>query len=187
MNLILSFDNMVLDFLQSIHTPLLNSFFITITKAGDAGIIWIAISVLLLFFEKTRKAGLCSLIALILSLICGNLILKNLIARDRPFFQAVAEFEYLISYPSGYSFPSGHTLSSFAAATAISRVMKSKWFTIPLMTLAALIGLSRLYLYVHFPTDVIAGAILGVLLGFLAIYIFARLQKAADKRLENGI
>ena len=155
----------ILDSLQKIHTPMLDTIMTSVTKLGNSGIIWILTGIVLLCIPKYRKGGVLVMLALILNLILGNLILKNLIVRERPCWIKDG-IELLIAVPRDYSFPSGHTMSGFAAATAI-------WFTekrlgIAAFLLAALIGFSRLYLYVHFPTDVLAGAVLGILVGIAA-------------------
>ena len=83
--------------------------------------------------------------------------------------------ELLVAYPSDASFPSGHTAASFAAVGALRAAGSRLW--LPLLALAALIGFSRLYLYVHWPSDVLAGAMLGWGLGFLARYLLKRVKK----------
>lgn len=181
-DIIYSFDNAILDFFQSIHFPLLNKFMVFVTSLGNGGIIWIVLSLVLLFFKKTRKAGLASAIALIFGLIICNLTLKELVQRARPMFQEFAEYEKLIKTPSDYSFPSGHTTSAFASALAASYFFKNKAFVISSVTLAAIIAISRLYLYVHFPTDVIAGLIIGTICAVLGIIITSFICKKLGKR-----
>lgn len=135
-----------------------------LSSLGDAGIVWIVLSVLLLLFPRTRRAGAASAFSLILMLIGGNMILKPLVARMRPFTVNTA-FSLLIPPPEDFSFPSGHTFASFASSTAILR--NHKRIGIPALVLAVLIAFSRLYLYVHYPTDVLAGLLLGILTGYL--------------------
>ena len=135
-----------------------------ISSLGDAGLIWIALSILLLLFPKTRKAGFASCVALLFMLVTGNMILKPLIARMRPFTVNTA-VELLIPPPTDFSFPSGHTYASFASATAVFR--NSRKIGIPALILASLIAFSRLYLYVHYPTDVLFGILHGVLAGWI--------------------
>lgn len=130
------------------------------THLGDAGAIWIVTAITLLLFKKTRKAGICLGVSLIVTAILGNVVLKNIFARTRPFIEA--NYPIIINAPGGFSFPSGHTSSSFAAATAIALYFK-KW-SVPSFVLASLIALSRVYLYVHYPSDIIAGAILGIII-----------------------
>ncbi len=139
-----------------------------ITKLGNGGIFWIITAVVLLFFKKTRKTGVTMAIALILGLLLGNIFLKNVIARPRPFVVNPL-IELIIEKPGEFSFPSGHTLSSFECAIAI--FIKNKKWGIAAIVLAAIIALSRLYLYVHYPTDIIAGILLGIAIAFLATFI----------------
>lgn len=140
-----------------------------ITRLGDFGAIWIIIAVALICFKKTRRAGLCLGLVLVVYSLVGNTVLKNIFQRPRPF--RVADVPLIISPPGGYSFPSGHTGASFAAATAIS-VFYKKW-TIPVYITAVLIAFSRIYLYVHYPSDVVGGMVLGMAIG----YVLAKKQK----------
>lgn len=164
METILKIDTIILDFIQNyLRCGFLDSLFVFITKLGDMGLIWILITLVFLATDKYRKAGSAMAIGLFICLILGNEVLKEVFARPRP-FQA-SEFSLIIAPPSGYSFPSGHTMSSFAAATSmgLSHKRLSKWGYI----LAGLIAFSRMYLYVHYFTDVLAGAILGVIFGYI--------------------
>lgn len=135
-----------------------------ISSLGDAGLIWIVLSILLLLFPKTRKAGFASAAALLFMLVTGNMILKPLVARLRPFTVNTA-VELLIPPPTDFSFPSGHTYASFASASAIYR--NNRKIGIPALILASLIAFSRLYLYVHYPTDVMFGILFGIFAGWL--------------------
>lgn len=147
-----------------------------ITSLGNAGIVWIAITVLLLCFRKTRRAGIGCAIALICSLIINNLILKNLVARTRP-YEVVGGLKLLVAKASDYSFPSGHSGSSFAASFVMIRLLPKK-FGIPAIVLAFLIAFSRLYVGIHYPTDVLAGMATGIICGILAIKITKKTQIA---------
>ncbi len=158
----------LLDALQNIHSPILDQFMVAITTLGNKGIIWIIIGVIMLFFKKTRKCGIAVLLALLFSLFVCNIALKNIVARERPCW-INENVPLLIPYPSDFSFPSGHSQASFAAAFAI--FLNHKRIGIGALVLAGLIAFTRLYLYVHFPTDVIAGTIIGCGLGSLANYI----------------
>ena len=154
----------ILDALQKIHAPILDTLFKAITKLGDGGIFWITLAIILLFFEKTRICGICMLVALVMGALVTNVVLKPLVARPRP-FQINDSVRLLVGAPHDYSFPSGHSQASFAAATAIYCNYK-KW-GIAALILAGLIAFSRLYLYVHFPTDVLAGMLIGIAIGAL--------------------
>lgn len=164
-----------LDFLQTIHTPLLDKILAFITSLGNAGIIWIVLAVVLLILPKTRKAGIIVAAALLMDLILCNLILKNLVARVRPYDVNTA-IAILIKKPLDFSFPSGHTAASFAAMTALFLAkMKKVW--IAALVLAVLIAFSRLYFYVHYPTDVLGGAIVGILSGIIGYAIVEKMDK----------
>ena len=156
-----------------------------VTKLGDAGIIWIVIAVVFLFFKKTRRTGAAMGVAMLLGLAVGNGLLKNWIARPRPFDvigRAVHPDQLLIDPPTDYSFPSGHTLSSFAAATAIYRDHTLLGFIA--YVVAGFIAFSRMYLYVHYPTDILGGVVLGILLGLLGCKI---VHTIADRFSPNRI
>ena len=164
-----------LDFLQTIHTPLLDKILAFITSLGNAGIIWIVLAVVLLILPKTRKTGIIVAAALLMDLVLCNLILKNLVARVRPYDINTA-LSILIKKPLDFSFPSGHTAASFAAMTALFLAkMKKAW--IAALILAVLIAFSRLYFYVHYPTDVLGGAVVGILSGVLGYAIVEKLDK----------
>lgn len=139
-----------------------------ITHLGDKGTIWILIGITLIFFRKTRKTGILVFVALLCSLLINNFFLKELIARTRP-YDAVAGVRRLIEMQKDFSFPSEHTGSSFAAGTVLFLYMKNIYNIkhicyIPIV-LAGIIGLSRLYVGVHYPLDVLAGCITGIFIG----------------------
>ncbi len=164
-----------LDFLQTIHTPLLDKILAFITSLGNAGIIWIVLAVVLLILPKTRKTGIIVAAALLMDLILCNLILKNLVARVRPYDVNTA-IAILIKKPLDFSFPSGHTAASFAAMTALFLAkMKKAW--IAALVLAVLIAFSRLYFYVHYPTDVLGGIVVGILSGIIGYTIVEKIDK----------
>lgn len=164
-----------LDFLQTIHTPLLDKILAFITSLGNVGIIWIVLAVALLILPKTRKTGIIVAAALLMDLILCNLILKNLVARVRPYDVNTA-IAILIKKPLDFSFPSGHTAASFAAMTALFLAkMKKAW--IAALILAVLIAFSRLYFYVHYPTDVLGGAVVGILSGIIGYAIVEKIDK----------
>ena len=158
----------ILDAIQTIRFELLDKLMVVITTLGNKGIVWIAIAAVMLCFKKYRRTGIAMLIGLIFGLVAGNWVIKNLVARARPCAINTA-IELIIPYPSEYSFPSGHTLSSFIASTCI--FLKNKKLGVAAYVLAALIAFSRLYVYVHFPTDIIGGILLGILLAHAAAWI----------------
>ncbi|MCI8955392.1 MAG: phosphatase PAP2 family protein [Eubacterium sp.] len=153
-----------------------------ITVLGDAGIIWILMGVILLISKKHRRTGFLVLVGLLIGLIIGNGIVKNLVARSRPCWLDT-EFNMLISVPKDYSFPSGHTQASVIAATIITLYRKEwGWVVIPL---AVGIAFSRLYLYVHFPTDVLGGTVLGLMIGLVTYYAGNRIISAFMAKKQN--
>ena len=141
--------------------------------------IWIAATIVLLIPKKTRKAGIMSAVALLGSLIINNNIVKNIVQRPRPFV-TFTDLQIIIPTPSEFSFPSGHTSSSFAAAAVFYRHLPKK-LGLPAVILAGLIGFSRLYVGVHYPTDVIAGVLMGILLSYLAEYLVNLFVKKLKK------
>nr|WP_248484790.1 phosphatase PAP2 family protein [Tepidibacter aestuarii] len=142
-----------------------------ISFLGNGGIIWIIISLILITNKKYRKVGMLSFFALILSTILVEGILKNLMQRPRPFIE-FTNINLLIKKPLSYSFPSGHATSSFAAAGVIGNMIRK--YKVLTMILAGLIAFSRVYLFVHYPVDVIAGIILGLILSYLITYKFIK-------------
>lgn len=146
-----------------------------VTRLGDKGILWLVIAAILLFFKKYRKCSVTMVTGLLSGVLIGNVLLKNIIARPRPCWLNTA-VDMLISVPTDYSFPSGHTLSSFIAVTVL--MYYNRYFGFAGLIMALFIAFSRLYLYVHFPTDVLAGAVLGVLLGCFSIFIVNRISSA---------
>lgn len=181
MELIQNIDDKILMFIQeNICNPFLNKLMPIITSLGNAGIVWIVIAIALLLSNKYRKYGVIMSIALILSLIIGNVIIKTLVARPRP-CHINTDIKLLIGVPLDSSFPSGHTMSSFAAA-AVLWYMNRK-IGIVAMILAITIGFSRMYLYVHYPSDVFCGMIIGVLIGVFSIQLFTLLQKKYPEKI----
>lgn len=175
-------DFQILYLINNIHNNILDKIMITLTNLGDAGIIWIIIAIILLFIKKTRKCGILMLISMILGLIIGNGILKNLIQRQRPCW-IDTNILLLIPNPTDFSFPSGHTLASFEASIMI--LLHSKKWGIPAIILSILIAFSRMYLFVHFPTDILGGAILGTTISILVYYVSEKIIKA--KKETNNI
>ena len=164
-------------FLQGLHHPLLDKFMVAITTLGDEGIIWIVIALAMLCTKKYRTCGIGMAISLILMLLTGNIFLKHLFMRERPCWIDTS-VELLIASPSSYSFPSGHTFSSFVSAVTI--FLHHKKEGIVALVLAALISFSRMYLFVHFPTDVLASIILGTAIA-IGVYFVMKRVKSKDK------
>ena len=173
-----SFDLPVLDWIAAnLWCPVLDAVMPVVTLLGDAGIFWIAMAVVLLFFKKTRRVGVGMGIALLAGLLLCNLTLKPLCQRPRPYDYQFDVFgkliPLLIERQHDFSFPSGHTIASFEAAGVIWLNSK-KWGTAALV-LACLIAFSRLYLYVHYPTDVLFSVVLGIGLALLGNWLAHRI------------
>lgn len=142
---------------------LLDTFFIYVTKLGDNGMIWILLVAALIFYKPTRKFGYLCGIALISEFFINDFVLKNVIARPRPF--EINNIELLIKAPSGYSMPSGHSASSFViAGTFLFFKQKGRWLV---LCLASLIAISRVYLQVHYLSDILVGSLLGLLIAYI--------------------
>lgn len=165
-----SADFAILDFIQAnMRSPILDSVMPFITHLGAGGILWIIFAIVLMCMKKYRRDGFTIAAALILCFIFCNVLIKNIVARTRP-FDINTMIEPLVRLPSDFSFPSGHTTAVFATAAALL-LCKNRLLGIPVLILAVLIAFSRLYLYVHFPSDVLAGMILGTALAFAAYAI----------------
>ena len=175
--IIMGFEFQILDKLQTIHTPLLDRFMVAITKLGDAGIVWIILTVILLLIPKTRKSGVYMAVALIADLIICNVILKPIVARIRP-YSINQTVQLLVTPLKDYSFPSGHTAASFASVSALYFAGRKRMAAGALIV-SVLIAFSRMYLYVLYPTDVLGGLIIGLLCGWIADMI---IQKVMEKR-----
>jgi len=172
------FDLPILDWIAvNLWCPFLDTVMPAITLLGDAGIFWIALAVALLLFPKTRRVGLGMAFALLMGLLLCNLMLKPLCQRPRPYDYQYEVFGKLIPLiierQHDFSFPSGHTIASFEAAGVIA--LNNKRWGIAALVLACLIAFSRLYLYVHYPTDVLASIVLGFALAFLGNWISHRI------------
>ncbi|MCT4565553.1 MAG: phosphatase PAP2 family protein [Maledivibacter sp.] len=162
-NVIITMDKFIIEFVQNhIHNPFLDKIMPVITSLGNVGLIWILISIIMLTNKKYGKAGKLAIYSLIISAVLGELILKNVICRPRPFME-IENISILIPRPTSYSFPSGHTASSFGAIAAFLKTIDSKIIIIPLVLLGLLIAFSRLYLLVHYPSDILGGIVLGLI------------------------
>lgn len=174
--LMFDIDGQILLFIQEhVRNAACDVFFKGITHLGDAGIFWIVLTIVLLCFRQTRKAGIYSACALVASLIVNNLILKNLVGRIRP-YEAVEGLLCIVPPAVDASFPSGHTAASFASAVAVCRQIPKK-YAILLIVLAALIAFSRLYVGIHYPTDVLGGIVTGIGIGLLVNVVGDRVNR----------
>lgn len=164
------------------RTPVLDAFFPVITHLGAAGLLWIILAVVLLCVPGQRVYGVQVALALLFSLLICNLILKNAVGRIRP-YELAGITELLVDPPWDASFPSGHTSAGIASATVLLlNRHRLRWAA---LVVAVLIALSRLYLYVHFPTDVLAGALIGILCGVLAAVSWRKLLRPCLIRLMD--
>ncbi len=176
MEQLFALDGMTLIWIQDhLRTGLLTPFFLFITRMGNLGMIWMIASLVFLCFRKTRTAGMAGILALMMSLFFNNYILKNLVQRVRP-YEVVEGLQLLTKKATDFSFPSGHSGSSFAAATAFS-CMNGRKIGIPAVCLAVLIAFSRLYIGIHYPTDVLAGICSGICCGLAAVYLIRQAVK----------
>lgn len=148
-----------LDLLQRLHSPELDDIMCFITKLGDAGMVWIAVCAVLFIYPKTRRCSLAVGLALIFDAILCNVVLKPAFCRVRP-CDVNNAVSLLIPRPSDYSFPSGHTAASFAVVSALFFAGEQK-LCLSSLVLAGLIAFSRMYLYVHYPTDILGGVLVG--------------------------
>ena len=179
MEAIQSFDLNLLNAIQdTLKCGFLDGFTVFLSYLTTSGIIWIVTGVILLFFKKTRAIGIMVLIALALGFLTGDVALKHLVNRPRP-FTFNTDIVLLIKPPSGASFPSTHSVLAAAATTVL--LIKKRSLGFIALALTVCIVFSRLYLYVHYPTDVLCGLLLGVLCGIAALLI----AKAA--KLENRL
>lgn len=183
----------ILHGLQGIRSEVLDEIMLFITKLGDAGILWIATGLLLLVIpaigketkehvRMRRMMGGTMLFSMALNLICGNLIIKNVVQRPRPF--SVDTSVVPLIFESSYSFPSGHTSASFAAACSI--FLYNKKAGIIAFVMATFIAFSRMYLFVHYPTDILGGIILGIVCAVAVRWTIAKYMKKKAKAVEEN-
>ncbi|MEE0858569.1 MAG: phosphatase PAP2 family protein [Acutalibacteraceae bacterium] len=175
------FDFPILYFIQdNIVSPILNGIMVFVSAIGEGGAIWVLTSLFMIFFRKTRTCGILMLCAMAFCYVTGDLLAKNLFCRIRPCYQDMS-VEMLVNRPNSYSFPSGHSSSSFAAAS--TAFYFNKKIGIPALFLAGLVAFSRLYLFVHFPSDVITGILWGIFGAILTIFIYKKFFDKNNKKL----
>ena len=171
-----------LDLLQGLHTPVLDKLMCFVSNIGNAGALWILLAVLLLLIPSKRKCGTILIAALCVDVVLCNGLLKNIFCRIRP-CDVNTVVQLLVPRPDDFSFPSGHTAAAFAAVTAVYLSREKKLFGITL-SVACLMAFSRMYLYVHYPTDIIGGIIAGTvsaIIGYKALYRFKDYIKNSRK------
>jgi len=181
--------NIDITLLKLIHNNLQNSILdkimIMITYLGNGGMVWIIISIILMINKKYRKVGLMCVLSLLLNTIIGEGILKNLIQRPRPFID-MQTINLLINKPTSYSFPSGHTSTAFAVAGILASQLKR--YKIPVFIIATLMAFSRLYLFVHYPFDILAGIIQGLICAKIVLRFYSanKSDKVSVSEVESG-
>ena len=185
--LAVSFDLPILDWIAAnLWCPVLDVAMPIITLLGDAGIFWIVVAVLFMITKKYRKTGIGMMLALMMGLLICNIWLKPTVARIRPYdFQLeyfLKEIPLLAGGMHDFSFPSGHTIASFEAAVVI--LLNSRKLGIPAMILAVLIAFSRLYLYLHYPTDVLFSIVLGTAFAFFGNWLAQKIMEKLPARLK---
>ena len=162
----------------------MDGFWIFVTHLGDEGYLWIALGIVLLFWKKTRPIGITVLLSLLFDFLIINVTLKGLVARPRPFVinEAIAP---LVGGVSPYrSFPSGHSGGSFAAMLALSKWVPKK-IGIPAIVLATMVALSRLYVGVHYPTDILGGLVVGLVCSFAAYRIVKSVVRKREEKIAD--
>lgn len=182
-NNIYSFDFWLLNLIQTIRNPFLDKIMPFITHLGSGGFIWIVLGIALLLKKRTRVNGIKMLTALSLSFLFGVIIIKNLITRERPFIfdNALVTIDNMIVPPPSdrYSFPSGHTITAFASSLIAFKVNRRLGLIASVISL--LIAFSRMYLYVHFPTDIIGAIILSfpsmLIANWIVDFILSKIKK----------
>lgn len=180
--------NILLWIQENLRTDWLNPILIAITSLGNAGLFWIVLTIALLILKRTRRVGILCVMALLGSVLINNLILKNVIARIRP-YEVIEGLKIIVKAPMDTSFPSGHSAASFAAGVVLLRNLPKK-AGIPLFVLAWLIALSRLYVGVHYPTDVAAGILSGTMIAIVVQWLYEKweakkLQKKEKEENQN--
>lgn len=149
-------------------TPILKFF----TLLGDHGMLWIGVALLLIIFKRTRPIGVTAGASLALNALLVNVIIKNLVARTRP-YEVIDGLTRLVGEQSDFSFPSGHTSSGFSVAVVIFMLMPKK-YGVPALITATIIAYSRLYVGVHYPTDVLGGFIIGTLAAVICVTVYKK-------------
>ncbi len=180
MDFITNIDLTILHAITDLQTDWLTPIMRVITALGDSGLFWIILSIILLFPRKTRWAGVCGLLSMALGFLVSNIALKNIVDRIRPY-----DLDPLINNlvtETDASFPSGHTTASFACAIAYFKMLPKRVYGVLAIILASLIAFSRLYLGVHYPSDVLAGVIIGLICSCVICWIIRKVKNRGPWR-----
>ena len=181
---LIDFEGSILLWIQNnLRSGFLDPIMKAITMLGDKGLIWILITLALLIARRTRKLGVMCAASMVFGLIVTNLIIKNWAARIRP-YEMVQGLNCIVPLAKDWSFPSGHTTNSLACAWVLFRKAPKK-FGVPALILAILIAFSRLYVGIHYPTDVLGGTLIGLGSACLAMLLVPRLEKRFPKLAET--
>ncbi len=173
--------NILLWIQENLRADWLTPIMITITKLGGLGKIWIALCLVLICFPKTRRAGAAGMVGLVLSLLVNNMILKNVFARVRP-YEVIDGLVLLTNKATDFSFPSGHAGSSFAAAVAICASLKGSKARWLVLAFAFVMAYTRLYIGIHYPSDILGGIVTGTLCGLAAVWLVRRVCRYLEQK-----
>ena len=173
-------DNKVLYNISRMHKPALTKIMVASSRLGNAGFVWWAICIPFFVVPEWRKTGFNFVFALCLAHLMGEIIIKHLVKRTRP-CHLLEDEEQIINKPRFYSFPSGHTASSFAAVVPAIVNKNTRKIGIAALIVAILMAVSRIYVCVHYPSDVVGGLIVGLLCGIASCKIFEKLMQIKDK------
>ena len=168
---------------EHLRIAALTQFWKVITFLGNGGWFWLVAAAVLLIPKKTRRVGITALLSITIGFLITNVLLKNIVARPRP-FDAYTEIIPLITRPTDFSFPSGHTCASFACALVFFRMLPKK-YGVPAVVLAGMVAFSRLYLGVHYPGDVLGGFLVAAFASTLAYHLMQEKKKKAKEQSEG--
>ncbi len=180
LDLIQKIDGAVLLWIQNTVRGPLDGMVSVWTNLGEAGILWILLCLIMLCFKKTRRAGVTALLAMGICYLFNDILVKNIVCRPRPFV-TVEGLTAVIAEPNSWSFPSGHSCSSLAAANVFWRTLEKRWMKVILLAMAICMALSRLYVGVHYPSDVLVGGLIGTFGGQLIWRATRNLPKKRDQ------
>lgn len=182
LNAVQSWDESALVWIaEHLRNPVLTPILSFYTQLGDHGLLFIALAVLMLLFRATRKAGASAGVGMLCGLMVTNLTIKPLVMRPRPWI-TIPGFTALVAEHDPNSFPSGHSCCAFAFAVALAVALPQKWARVLALAAAAVMALSRLYVGVHFPSDVIVGAVIGALCGLAGALVVNAAVRSYQRR-----